>query len=115
MLHYETQSFKALHYLGSLNSSLNDSSYATCNLLYEYLHMLLHKICVQYAFNSITLVPSEASENLRIILLTLAYRDLRRVFQGLPEPTRPTVLRPLLSLYGIIYVTWYTSSLPEAT
>ena len=22
---------------------------------------------------------------------------------------------PLLSLYGIIYVTWYTSNLPEAT
>ena len=37
------------------------------------------------------------------------------VFQRLPEPTKPTTLRPLLSLYGIIYVTWYTSNLPEAT
>ena len=37
------------------------------------------------------------------------------VFQGLPEPTKPTAPRPLLSLYGIIYVTWYTSDLPEAT
>ena len=36
-------------------------------------------------------------------------------FQGLPEPTRPTAPCPLLSLYGIIYVTWYTSGLPEAT
>jgi len=33
------------------------------------------------------------------------------VFQGLPEPTKPTAPRPLLSLYGIIYVTWYTSDL----
>ena len=39
---------------------------------------------------------------------------LEGCFQGLPEPTRPTVPRPLLSLYGIIYVTWYTSGLPEA-
>ena len=37
------------------------------------------------------------------------------VFQGLPEPTRHTDPRPLLSLYGIIYVIWYTSGLPEAT
>ena len=29
--------------------------------------------------------------------------------------TRPTAPCPLLSLYGIIYVTWYTSGLPEAT
>jgi len=40
---------------------------------------------------------------------------LSGVFQGLTEPTKPTVPRPLLSLYGIIYVTWYTSDLPEAT
>jgi len=40
---------------------------------------------------------------------------LSGVFQGLPEPTKPTAPRPLLSLYGIIYVTWYTSGLPEAT
>ena len=33
-------------------------------------------------------------------------------FKDLPEPTTPC---PLLSLYGIIYVTWYTSGLPEAT
>ena len=37
------------------------------------------------------------------------------VFQGLPEPTKTTAPRHLLSLYGIIYVTWYTSDLPEAT
>jgi len=36
-------------------------------------------------------------------------------FKDLPEPTRPTTPRPVLSLYGIIYVTWYTSGLPEAT
>jgi len=36
-------------------------------------------------------------------------------FKDLPEPTKPTVPRPLLSLCGIIYVTWYTSGLPEAT
>jgi len=41
--------------------------------------------------------------------------NFRGVFQGLTEPTKPTEPRPLLSLYGIIYVTWYTSSLPEAT
>jgi len=33
----------------------------------------------------------------------------RGVFQ------RPTAPHPLLSVYGIIYVTWYTSGLPEAT
>jgi len=33
-------------------------------------------------------------------------------FKDLPEPTVP---RPLLSLYRIIYVTWYTSGLPKAT
>ena len=36
-------------------------------------------------------------------------RVLRGVFQGLPEATKPTAPRPLLSLYGIINVTWYTS------
>jgi len=36
----------------------------------------------------------------------------RGVFQ---RPTRPTAPRPLLSLCGIIYVTWYTSGLPEVT
>jgi len=40
---------------------------------------------------------------------------IRGVFQGLTEPTKPTAPRPLLSLYGIIYVTWYASGLPEAT
>ena len=39
----------------------------------------------------------------------------RGVFQGLTEPTKPTAPRPLLSLYGIIYVTWYTRGIPEAT
>ena len=36
-------------------------------------------------------------------------------FQGLTEPTKPTAPCTLLSSYGIIYVTWYTSGLPEAT
>jgi len=36
-------------------------------------------------------------------------------FHGLTKPTKPTAPRPILSLYGIIYVTWYTSGLPEAT
>jgi len=35
--------------------------------------------------------------------------------KDLPESTRLTAPRPLLSLYGITYVTWYTSGLPEAT
>ena len=42
-------------------------------------------------------------------------KGLSGVFQRLPEPTKPTAPRPLLSLYGIIYVIWYTSNLPEAT
>jgi len=44
------------------------------------------------------------------------------VFQHLPEPTRACLvgvyavtLDPLLSLYGIIYLTWYTRLLPKAT
>ena len=37
------------------------------------------------------------------------------VYSRPPETTRPTAPRPLLSLYGIIYVTWYTSGLPGAT
>jgi len=44
------------------------------------------------------------------------------VFQDLPEPNRAWLLgvyvvapRPLLSLYGIIYVTWYTRHLPKPT
>jgi len=44
------------------------------------------------------------------------------VFGGLPEPNRACLLGvyavtldPLLSLYGIIYVTWYTRFLPKAT
>ena len=36
-------------------------------------------------------------------------------FKDLPEPTRPTAPLPVVSLYGIIYVTWYTGGLPEAT
>ena len=49
-------------------------------------------------------------------------RDKRYVFGGLPEPNRACLvgvyavtLDPLLSLYGIIYVTWYTGLLPKAT
>jgi len=45
-----------------------------------------------------------------------------RVFQHLPEPNRAcpvgvhaVTLDPLRSLYGIIYVTWYTRHLPKAT
>ena len=44
------------------------------------------------------------------------------VFQELPEPNRAWLLgvyvvapRPLLSLYGIIYVTWYARHLPKPT
>jgi len=44
------------------------------------------------------------------------------VFQHLPEPNRTCLvgvyavtLDPQLSLYGIIYVTWYTRLLPKAT
>jgi len=47
---------------------------------------------------------------------------LRFVFQDLPEPNRACLvgvysvtLDPLLSLYGIIYVTWYTRHLPKST
>jgi len=46
----------------------------------------------------------------------------RFVFQHLPEPNRACLvgvyavtLHPLLSLYGIIYVTWYSRLLPKAT
>ena len=46
---------------------------------------------------------------------TAVQPNLRGVFQDLPEPTRPTTPRPLLFLYGIIYVTWYNSGLAEAT
>ena len=48
--------------------------------------------------------------------------SLRFVFQDLPEPNRAWLLgvyvvasRPILSLYGIIYVTWYTRHLPKPT
>jgi len=47
---------------------------------------------------------------------------LRFVFQDLPEPNRACLvgvyavtLDPLLSLYGIIYVTLYTRHLPKPT
>jgi len=49
-------------------------------------------------------------------------RDKSFVFGGLPETNRACLvgvyavtLDPLLSLYGIIYVTWYTRLLPKAT
>ena len=51
----------------------------------------------------------------RSFLADYLHVNLSGVFQGVPEPTKPTAPRPLLSLYGIIYVTWYTSGLPEAT
>jgi len=47
--------------------------------------------------------------------LLFRFSDISGVFQRLPEPTKPTAPCLLLSLYGIIYVTWYTSGLPEAT
>jgi len=47
---------------------------------------------------------------------------IRCIFQELPEPNRACLvgvyavtLDPLLSLHGIIYVTWYTRLLPKAT
>jgi len=49
-------------------------------------------------------------------------RKLKVRFQELPEPNRACLvgvyavtLDPLLSLYGIIYMTWYTRLLPKAT
>ena len=52
----------------------------------------------------------------------LVAANIRAVFGGLPEPNRACLvgvyavtLDPLLSLYGIIYVTWYTRLLPKAT
>jgi len=52
----------------------------------------------------------------------LTVRHYSFVFQDLPEPNRACLvgvyavtLDPLLSLYGIIYVTWYTRHLPKAT
>jgi len=57
--------------------------------------------------------------SLRIVTLKFG---LRFVFQHLPEPNRvclvgvyAVTLDPLLSLYGIIYVTRYTRLLPKAT
>ena len=48
--------------------------------------------------------------------LTASIRDnlsgVFNAYQNLPNLPRHA---PLLSLYGIIYVTWYTSNLPEAT
>jgi len=48
--------------------------------------------------------------------------DIRFLFQHLPEPNRACLvgvyavtLDPLLSLYWLIYVTWYTRLLPKAT
>ena len=50
------------------------------------------------------------------------FLQLSPVFEHLPEPNRACLvgvyavtLDPLLSLYGIIYVTWYTRLLPKAT
>ena len=55
-------------------------------------------------------------ENEGLLKVTDSYVHCKGgVFQGLTEPTKSTSPRPLLSLYGIIYVTWYTSGLPEAT
>ena len=52
----------------------------------------------------------------------LIIRVNRCVFQELPETNRACLvgvyavtLDPLLSLYGIFYVTWYTRLLPKAT
>jgi len=52
---------------------------------------------------------------------TMCGQKLRFVFQHLPEPNMACLvgvyavtLDPLLSLYGIIYVTWYTRLLPKA-
>jgi len=40
----------------------------------------------------------------------------RCVFQELPEPNRACLVGVyMLSLYGIIYVTWYTRLLPKPT
>jgi len=50
------------------------------------------------------------------VSLTLSHMESIEVFfKELPAPTRPNAPRPLLSLNGRIYVTWYTSGLPEAT
>jgi len=56
------------------------------------------------------------------LMTYVAGSDKRYVFQRLPEPNRACLvevyavtLDPLLSLYGIIYVTWYTRHLPKAT
>jgi len=55
------------------------------------------------------------SINYEVVDSIYSARMTSSVFQGLTEPTKPTAPRHLLSLYGIIYVTWYTSGLPEAT
>ena len=54
--------------------------------------------------------------------LDLLHDNVMFVFQHLADPNRACLagvyavtLDPLLSLYGIIYVTWYTRLLPKAT
>jgi len=56
-------------------------------------------------------------------LLRACETDKVRFSTAIPEPNRACLyvgvyavtLDPLLSLYGIIYVTWYTRHLPKAT
>ena len=55
-------------------------------------------------------------------LCNISWEHTKAVFEDLPGPNRAWLLgvyivvqRPLLSLYGIIYVTWYTRHLPKPT
>jgi len=93
-------------------ATLRDSEDVAANDIIDDTHLSLSRPCI-----------TRPSRHDRYRTLNGRSRDFRFVFQHLPEPintaclvgVHAVTLDPLLSLYGIIYVTWYTRHLPKAT
>jgi len=109
----------ALHVIVTTQSpTWSSTSSHTNSLTYYYWKFYNIYKTLLYISSSLSPITAVLSEWLELSVHCISYHASHiksGIFRGLPEPNKPTAPRPLLSLYGIIYVTWYTSDLPEAT
>ena len=98
-------------------SVANDSGVALCKriLVVALSGRIYFSRCLRITHGSTNSRDADKLGSEKMAAVNVSKQKLSGVFHRLPETTKPTASRPLLSLYGIIYVTWCTSNLSEAT
>jgi len=61
------------------------------------------------------MLKTRCDDDVTVDSLKVRFSTPTRTYQGVSGRCLCCYVRPLLSLYGIIYVTWYTRLLPKAT